>query len=213
MGTLPICAAAQAQSAQAQAAPPIGYSADGLYNLANAYERAGKPGMAILNYERAGLLAPNDPDIDANLRAVRLASGLPTGAVSGFERSVTLVSPWLAAWFAVFGLLLIAASALLGLGTRRWRRLRACGVVIGLLLMGVTIAQGIVLWPRLQRAIVLVAATPVRATPAPLGDPLFTLPEGAEVKLLGEHQDFVFVEIKPTTRGWVSRASLATVVP
>ena len=34
------------------------YSAAGLYNLANSYARAGKPGMAVLNYERASLLAP-----------------------------------------------------------------------------------------------------------------------------------------------------------
>ena len=33
-----------------------GYSAAGLYNLGNSYARAGKPGMAILNYERASLL-------------------------------------------------------------------------------------------------------------------------------------------------------------
>jgi len=32
-----------------------------LYNLANAYARAGKPGLAVLNYERAKLLEPNDP--------------------------------------------------------------------------------------------------------------------------------------------------------
>jgi len=35
-----------------------GYSAAGLYNLANSYARAGQPGMAVLNYERARLLAP-----------------------------------------------------------------------------------------------------------------------------------------------------------
>ncbi len=57
---------------QACAAPvPAGYSAAGLYNLANSYARAGKPGMAVLNYERARLLSPNDPDVEANLRFVR----------------------------------------------------------------------------------------------------------------------------------------------
>ena len=33
----------------------------------NSYARAGKPGLAVLNYERAALLAPDDPDINANL--------------------------------------------------------------------------------------------------------------------------------------------------
>ena len=40
----------------AQAEPAPGYSAAGLYNLANYYARQGKPGMAVLNYERAPAL-------------------------------------------------------------------------------------------------------------------------------------------------------------
>src|SRR6202161_2860169 len=56
-----------------QSSPPR-YSADGLYNLANSYARAGKPGLAVLNYERAALLAPDDPDINANLAYVRTAA-------------------------------------------------------------------------------------------------------------------------------------------
>src|ERR1700677_2919513 len=56
---------ADAQSARA------GYSSTALYNLANAYARDGKPGMAVVNYERARLLAPDDPVIEANLVLVR----------------------------------------------------------------------------------------------------------------------------------------------
>ena len=54
------------------------YSADGLYNLANSYARAGKPGLAVLNYERAALLAPDDVDINANLEYVRASAHVPT---------------------------------------------------------------------------------------------------------------------------------------
>ncbi len=50
------------------------YSADRLYNLANSYARAGKPGLAVLSYERAALLAPADQDINANLAYVRAAA-------------------------------------------------------------------------------------------------------------------------------------------
>ena len=62
------------------------YSADGLYNLANSYARAGKPGLAVLNYERAALLAPNDADINANLEYVRAGAGVrpePRGQLNG----------------------------------------------------------------------------------------------------------------------------------
>src|ERR1700688_1343375 len=62
---------------QLQAPAPEGYSAPALYNLANSFARAGKPGLAVLNYERARLLDPKDLDIEANLRHVREASGQP----------------------------------------------------------------------------------------------------------------------------------------
>jgi hypothetical protein len=223
LGVVLLTASAQAEAPRVEAprveAPQgasravAAYSADGLYNLANSYQRVGKPGMAILNYERAGLLAPDDADIAANLGAVRVANGLPTEPATWFARTATRVSPLVAAWLAVLGLLLIGASAILGLGIPRLRWLRAAGVLMGMLLIGLTVANGVVLWPRLHRAIVLVAGTPIRATPAPLGEPLLTVPEGTAVKMLGAHQDFVFVEVKPTVRGWVSRASIAAVIP
>ncbi|MFH1196181.1 MAG: tetratricopeptide repeat protein [bacterium] len=41
------------------------------YNLGNAYFRAGKLGRAVLNYERALRLEPNDDDIEYNLAIAR----------------------------------------------------------------------------------------------------------------------------------------------
>lgn len=48
-----------------------GVSAALLYNLGNTYYRAGNNGKAILNYERALMLDPNDDDIITNLNFVR----------------------------------------------------------------------------------------------------------------------------------------------
>ncbi len=198
---------ARAQSVQA------GYSADGLYNLANAYARAGKPGMAILNYERAGLLAPNDADIEANLRTVRESVGLPAEPRSWVERAATVASPSILACCTVFGVLLIGTSALAARLVPRLRSVRRIAAVVGIAMLGLTAANAIVEWPRLHAAVVLAASTSVRATPAPMGDALFTLPEGQTVRILGEHEDFVFVQVTTAASGWVARASLATVVP
>ena len=41
------------------------------YNLGNAYFRAGQLGRAILEYERAQLLIPRDPDLNFNLSHAR----------------------------------------------------------------------------------------------------------------------------------------------
>src|SRR4051812_26061553 len=93
---------ATAFAAQPQATPhphePTTYSADALYNLANSYARAGKPGLAVLNYERATLLAPNDPDIRANLDYVRATAQVPTDPPTRFTRFARAANPTAAAW-------------------------------------------------------------------------------------------------------------------
>jgi tetratricopeptide (TPR) repeat protein len=47
------------------------WSASLFYDLGNAWFRAGEPGRAILNYERALALSPAQPETEANLRLVR----------------------------------------------------------------------------------------------------------------------------------------------
>jgi hypothetical protein len=106
-------------SARAQAAQPR-FSADGLYNIANSYARAGKPGLAVLNYERAALLAPNDPDIDANLELVRRSARLPAEPRGRFERFVLMPSPW-PAWIGVLGIVLAGAAAIVSKARPRLR--------------------------------------------------------------------------------------------
>lgn len=48
-----------------------GPSAELYYNLANAFYRAGKPGLAVLNYERSLRIDPTDADARQNLEFVR----------------------------------------------------------------------------------------------------------------------------------------------
>jgi len=104
----------------APAATP-GYSAPALYNLANAYARAGKPGLAVLNYERARLLDPADPDIDANLTHVRETSGLPPESRPAFDRVASMADPHLLSWLGVAGLVIAGTSIL---ARRRYKRHR-----------------------------------------------------------------------------------------
>src|SRR5580692_3330165 len=101
----------QAQ-APTQGPVPAGYSAPSLYNLANSFARAGKPGLAVLNYERARLLDPKDPDIDANLRRVRESSGLPTEPVRVLDRLARIFSPSIVSLTCVLGLLIAGVSML-----------------------------------------------------------------------------------------------------
>jgi hypothetical protein len=189
------------------------YSADGLYNLANSYARAGKPGLAVLNYERAALLAPDDPDINANLQYVRASAHVATESRSRFARIAQAASPTVAAWAGVLGITLVGLGMLARRITLRFQWVRIGGILIGAALIALTAANAMLLWPRMHAAVVLVNQTPARVSPVPMGDTAFVLPEAETVTITAEHEEFALIRTRGGLSGWVARANLGAVVP
>jgi len=206
-------ASAVASSDAPPVAAPSSYSATSLYNLGNSYARAGKPGLAVLNYERASLLAPDDPDIEANLRYVREGAHLPVEPRSTWQRVVTVGSPTLWSLLGALGVLLLGCALLAGerYPAHRWKRRAAA--LVGFVLLGATAGNALVLWPTLHAAVIVTGATPVQVSPVPMGDQLFTLPEGETVTITAEHEDFVLVQTATGRKGWVAGVNLVAVVP
>ena len=205
--------AAAAAPAAPQAHSQSGYSAATLYNLANAYARSGKPGFAILNYERARLLEPNDTDINANLRHVRDTSGLPPQSRSRFDRLSEIAGPAVLAWVGVLGLLLAGVCALVQRRFPRHRGKLIASAVLGFSILGITVASGIALWPIMHEAVVIVHSAPVRVSPVPIEEALFELPEGTIVSTGAEHDGFILVRTGTGRSGWVPGANVAAIVP
>jgi hypothetical protein len=201
-----------AGQAFAQPSQPT-YSADGLYNLGNSYARAGKPGLAVLSYERAALLSPDDADINANLAYVRAAAQVSVKPTNRFARLVLATSPTAAAWLGVLGLALVGAGLVARKVARRNLTIASSGVVLGVALLALSVGNAMLLWPRMHEAVVLVDQTPARVSPAPMADTAFVLREADSVTMTAEHEDFIFVRSRDGSSGWVTRASLGAVVP
>ena len=190
-----------------------GYTAAGLYNLANNYAREGKCGLAVLNYERARLLQPDDPDINANLHFVRQAAHQPEPPVPGWQSFLQSVSPGLVGVIAFLALLLFGTVMITGRYWSRWRWLRPvlfAASAAGLLLC---IASGFTLWPTLHSAVVISPATPVRVSPVPMGESLFELPEAEMVRVIAAHEGFLLIETAKHGRGWVASSNVAPLIP
>jgi hypothetical protein len=189
------------------------YSADGLYNLANAYARAGKPGLAVLSYERAALLAPDDPDINANLAYVRASAHVPLDAPNRLTRVVEAVRPEMAAWLGVVGLALVGMGLLAKRVVPRWRWGPGTAILLGLAMLTLTATNAVLAWPRMHEAIVLVDQTPARVAPVPMSDTAFVLREADSVTVRAGHEDFILIRTKGGLTGWVARANMGAVVP
>jgi hypothetical protein len=189
------------------------YSADGLYNLANSYARDGKPGLAVLSYERAALLAPDDPDINANLAYVRVSAHVSMKPQNRFARLVQAMNPNSAAWLGVLGIALVGLGLVALRVAPRLLWIPGGTVLLGIALIALTVSNAMLLWPRMHEAIVLVDQTPVRVSPAPMADTAFVLREADSVTMTAEHEDFILIRAGGGLSGWVARANLGAVVP
>ena len=190
-----------------------GYSAPALYNLANAYARQGKPGLAVLNYERAKLLDPNDPDIDANLHQVRQSAGLPPESRNRFERAARFANPEILAWAGLAGFLCWGASVLARKMFPRHRLWLGASSLIGFVTAGAALCDAAALWPMLHEAVVVTRTATARVSPVPMGESLFELREAETVETISRHDSFVMVQTRTGRKGWVSADSLAPVMP
>jgi hypothetical protein len=189
------------------------YSADGLYNLANAYARAGKPGLAVLSYERAALLAPGDADIRANLAYIRASAHVPIGPRSRFTRFAEVIPPAISAWLGVLGIALLGMGVVIRRIAPRLVWTRGTAVVLGIALIAQASFNAMLLWPRMHEAIVLIDQTPAHVSPAPMADTAFVMREAESVTIRAEHEDFILISTAGGLSGWVARANLGAVVP
>lgn len=220
-GVSPVGAAApnpvgvSAMSSVAATAPnPVGgYSAADLYNRANAYARAGQFGLAVLDYERASLLIPGDPDLEANLALVRARAHVPAAPVRHFALGIGASSREILAWLGLLGVASLGAGALMARRSRSGRVWGLGALLIGALLILLPVADALTLWPTLHAAVVLADSAPVRAAPVPMGDEVLQLTSAQTVRVLGEHEDFVLIQTEGGRRGWMSRADLGFVMP
>ncbi len=190
-------------------------SADLHYNLGNAHFKAGSLGRAILEWEKARLRAPADPDVLANLE---LARSLTADEVEPLPRFwlLSLVSWWIGllprgalllivggAWLAAAGggalRILARGSALRRVGT--WATLSGAAV---LLVFGTTLVIRELGLGRPTLAVILSPETPVRSAPADDDDlTLFQVHEGTRVRVDQRTGDWAEIVLEDGKVGWV----------
>jgi hypothetical protein len=191
---------------------PQTFSAAALYNLGNSYARSGKPAFAVLNYERARILAPLDADIQANLRHVRESSGLAAQSGSWLHRHGRLADPDTMYWLGVFGIALAGMSLLWRRLASRHRRPLAAAAVVGSLLMALAVWDAAATASILDESVVM-QASPASASPIVGAEPLFTVPQADIVGVRDAHGEFALIRDSQQREGWIARGNLMPVIP
>ncbi len=192
-------------------------SAPLLYNLGNAYLRAGRTGWAILSYERALRIAPGDADAHANLELARAAAVdrlVGTREEPFLDRLVArlpgagITAAFAGVWLALWGLLLARRRAfgqtrsLLGAGALAAALLATgSGALLALKARTERVPQGVVVGRVIQ----------VREGPRAALRPVFELHEGTKVRVLEASGDYLRVRLANGLEGWVPRSELAVI--
>ena len=191
---------------------PAGYSARALVGTADEALAAGRPGTAIVELERARLLAPRSTVVASHLAHARQIANLSPAPTRRLHSVARLLSGSDWSHLALTGLLLSAAG-MVWLSWDTARRGRAAGLAIGGIAVATLsfLATGEVT-PSREDAVVVVAAEPARIAPFPAAEPAFPLQEGAPVSVMRAHGDYVLISAAEG-QGWLPRASVETILP
>jgi hypothetical protein len=190
-----------------------GFSAPALFNRANAEARAGKTALAVVDYERAKFLAPNDANITANLQAVRDRAGLPSTAESRLQKVVSWASPNFWALLGSAGLVFVGTGVLARACVPRRRSLGTLAAAAGAIMLVLCGLSSVASWQDARKVVVLAAGTPARISPTTVSEVAFKLREGELAKISGRYGDFVLVRDVAGRAGWVSQKDLTPVIP
>jgi tetratricopeptide (TPR) repeat protein len=183
-----------------------------LFNAGNAAFKAGHLGRAIAAYRQAELLAPRDAELRANLAFVRNQVQGATLRESSWQKwvgSLTLNEGTLLT--ALFFWALLALLALRQLKPAFAQKLRTATRAVAVL----TIFSGTVLALQAANrfndsiAVVTSADATARSGPFDEAQSVFTARDGAELKVLERHDDWVQVANNAGKIGWLSQKQVA----
>lgn len=189
------------------------------YNLANCYYRTNQHGNAILYYEKALLLAPNDMDILHNLSVARQLIENPLVPVPVFFleawwvnlRNTFSVSSW--RFIALFFIWMsLAGFFYWRLGSSRNKRKLGfiSGTILFLLsLLPVSLAQSSAYFEKNSGyAILLEDSEELKSAPEQTSNTIQNIYEGYKVKILDQIKAWYKIKLEDGEIGWVPITSL-----
>jgi tetratricopeptide (TPR) repeat protein len=179
------------------------------YNLGNAHLKNNDLGRAILWYERALPLIPDDPDLRFNYEYARsLTKDLQEGGPPPLTRILFFWAYELSAR-AIIALALTCNLIFWGLAIA-WRLTRRRGLrhallaaLVPTIIFVLTAAFNYFEAARRTQAIILPTAVAVRSGLEPTSTELFELHAGAKVKVVRQMQDHVQIRFSEDKIGWI----------
>ena len=194
-------------------------SAELYYNMGNAWFKKGEIPHAILFYEKAKKLKPNDDDIEYNLG---VANSMIVDKIESVPK--LFFQEWWNYFYNLFGanlwaviLLILWALFVLFVGVfllSGSRRSKKLGFFLGIFFLLITIASYGLASQKYHHsishneAIIFTPTLTVKSSPTITAVDLFVIHEGTKVKVLDKVDGWVKIKISNGSVGWVTEKSL-----
>lgn len=187
------------------------------YNLGNAYLKHNDLGRALLWYERALVLTPNDPDLRFNYDYARsLTRDAQEEGPAAWMRILFFwkyqLSPGTLKWLAlIFNLLFWILLAAWRLTRRRGLRRAAWAAGLPALVFILTAAFIFIGGAQRRQAVVLPEQVPVRSGLDAASTELFALHAGARVNIVKTLKGHYQIHFSDDKIGWVSKDAVGLI--
>ena len=186
------------------------------YNLGNAYFRAGQLGRAILEYKRAQLLIPRDPDLNFNLSHARDQIRDAIEEPSGFIEATFF---WLKSFnlnelfwsFALLNLLLWAILIIRLFHKSEWFYYVLLLILTSWFVGGLSFGLKYYWISSDDRAVILQKEVDILAGPEEGDTVLFKLHEGTVVYKERSEDGWSLVRLPDKKRGWVKSGAIGLI--
>jgi len=186
------------------------------YNLGNAYFRAGQLGRAILEYERAQLLMPRDPDLNFNLSHARNQTRDAIEESHGFIETAFF---WLKSFnlnelfwsFALLNLLLWAILIIRLFHKSEWLYYILLLILSSWFVAGLSFGLKYYRTSNDDRAVILQKEVDILAGPEEDDTVLFKLHEGTVVREERSEDGWSLVRLPDKKRGWVKSRAIGLI--
>jgi tetratricopeptide (TPR) repeat protein len=200
-----------------------GVSAELYYNLGNAYYRTENITRAVLNYERALLLSPSDPDIRFNLQMARsktidkIVPEQEMFFVTWYRSLVNMASVdgWAMIALVCLGLAIVLSLIYL-FSNLIW--LRKVGFFGAFLMIIIFVCSNIFAHQQKNQlvyrsgAIITESAVTVKSTPAKNGVDLFILHEGTKVTIIdASMKEWKEIRLADGKEGWIETRQMEAI--
>lgn len=189
-------------------------SAEIYYNLGNAYFKAGNFAKAILNYEKAKKITPDDEDIDFNLKmaSLKVVDKIESVPEIFYKRWINSFSTSIPSnsWSIIFISLiwfLFGSASLYLMGKTVAIKKTAFIMLLAFLFLsggtGIIAARSHNISHVEQHAIIMSSSVYIKSSPDEKGNDLFILHEGTKIEILDELNGWNKIRISNGGVGWI----------